>query len=102
MWLTILLHMDMLNFVKDNVSTKYEANGVILDDISYRSDIRLPEKLKEAINDKIEATQLALKTEAQIQQTEAEAKKVIAQARGELAPALICIKRSWPNSQPSN
>ena len=75
--------MEMLTYVINNVKDKYNPNGVILDDIAYKSDIRLPEKLKTAINDKIEATQLALKAEAQIQQSTAEANKMIATARGE-------------------
>lgn len=75
--------MEMLAYVINKVKDKYCPNGVILDDIAYKSDIRLPEKLKTAINDKIEATQLALKAEAQIQQSTAEANKMIATARGE-------------------
>ena len=43
----------------------------------------------QAINDKIEATQLALKTEAQLQQSEAEAKKVKAKAQGEYDAKLL-------------
>lgn len=61
---------------------KFAPNGVIVNDVEYKSEIRLPDKVMQAINDKIEAGQLAMKTEAQIQQSEAEAKKVAAQAKG--------------------
>jgi regulator of protease activity HflC (stomatin/prohibitin superfamily) len=81
--------MEMLEYVKAKVMEKYSPTGVILDDVSYKSDIRLPEKLMQAINDKIEATQLALKTEAQLQQSEAEAKKVKAKAQGEYDAKLL-------------
>jgi regulator of protease activity HflC (stomatin/prohibitin superfamily) len=74
--------MEMLIFVKQQVTTKFAETGVIINDVEYKSEIRLPDKVMQAINDKIEATQTALKTQAQIQQAEFEAKKVAAQAQG--------------------
>jgi regulator of protease activity HflC (stomatin/prohibitin superfamily) len=84
--------MDMLAFVKKTLTDKFAAYGVVITDVAYRSQLRLPENVMKAINDKIEAGQLAMKTQAQIQQSEAEAKKVAAKAEGEYQAKLLEAK----------
>jgi len=74
--------MEMLQFVKGEVTKKFAENGVVINDVEYKSEIRLPDKVLQAINDKIEAGQTALKTQAQIQQSQFEAQKVAAAAQG--------------------
>ena len=74
--------MEMLQFVKAEVTKKFAENGIVINDVEYKSEIRLPEKVLQAINDKIEAGQTALKTQAQIQQSQFEAQKVAAAAQG--------------------
>lgn len=84
--------MEMLNYVKKKVTDKYSETGVVITDVAYKSEIRLPDQVMRAINDKIEAGQTALKTQAQIQQTEFEAKKVVAQAQGVYEAKLLEAK----------
>jgi regulator of protease activity HflC (stomatin/prohibitin superfamily) len=84
--------MDMLVFVKKTLTDKFATNGVIITDVAYRSQLRLPDNVLKAINDKIEAGQLAMKTQTQIQQSEAEAKKVAAQAEGVYQAKLLEAK----------
>jgi len=84
--------MEMLQFVKEKVTLKFAENGVVINDVEYKSEIRLPEKVMQAINDKIEAGQTALKTQAQIEQTKYEAQKVVAKAQGEYEAKLLEAK----------
>jgi len=84
--------MDMLMFVKGEVTKKFAENGVVINDVEYKSEIRLPDKVLQAINDKIEAGQTALKTQAQIQQSQFEAQKVAAKAEGEYQAKLLEAK----------
>jgi regulator of protease activity HflC (stomatin/prohibitin superfamily) len=84
--------MEMLLFVQKIITDKFAPTGVVLDGLAYKSEIRLPEKVLQAINDKIEATQTALKTQAQIQQTTYEAQKVAAKAEGEYQAKLLEAK----------
>jgi len=84
--------MEMLQFVKGEVTKKFAENGVVINDVEYKSEIRLPDKVLQAINDKIEAGQTALKTQAQIQQSQFEAQKVAAAAQGVYEAKLLEAK----------
>lgn len=84
--------MNMLEFVKKNVTNKYAPTGVVIVDVAYKSDIRLPQNVMDAINAKIEATQTALKAEAKVQQSIAEAKQVAATAEGAYQAKLLEAK----------
>ena len=84
--------MEMLVYVKKVITEKYEPTGVVINDVSYKSQLVLPENVLKAINDKIEAGQLAMKTETQIQQSQAEAKKLVAKAEGEYQAKLLEAK----------
>jgi regulator of protease activity HflC (stomatin/prohibitin superfamily) len=84
--------MEMLQFVKKAVTDKFAPNGVNIIDVEYKSEIRLPDNVLKAINDKIEAAQTALKTQAQIQQSTFEAQKVAAAAQGVYEAKLLEAK----------
>jgi regulator of protease activity HflC (stomatin/prohibitin superfamily) len=84
--------MNMLSYVTKSLSEKYAKTGVIVTDVAYKSDIRLPKEVMDAITSKIEAGQQAMKTQTQILQSEAEAKKVAAKAEGEYQAKLLEAK----------
>jgi regulator of protease activity HflC (stomatin/prohibitin superfamily) len=84
--------MEMLAFVNKNVSDKFAPTGVVITDIAYKSDIRLPQNVMEAINQKIGATQIALKKEQEVMQAEADAKSTVAKAEGEAKSILLVAK----------
>ncbi len=75
--------MAMLSFVKDKMREKFAPSGIIIEDIAYKSDIRFPQNVIDAINEKIAATQIALQKEQEIFQSRADAQKKIATAEGE-------------------
>lgn len=68
--------------VEDEVSKKYEKDGIIINNITFLSNIVLPDKVQKAIDEKVEAKQKALQRENEIAQVEAEARKKVAEARG--------------------
>ena len=68
--------------VKEEVSAKYAKNGIIINDITFLSNIVLPDKVQQAIDAKVEAKQKALQRENEIAQIEAEARKRVAEAKG--------------------
>jgi regulator of protease activity HflC (stomatin/prohibitin superfamily) len=71
---------------------KIEADqrGITIDDIFLVGNIVVPESITEALDAKIAATQKAQQRENELRQTEAEAKKVIAEAEGR-ATAIITV-----------
>jgi regulator of protease activity HflC (stomatin/prohibitin superfamily) len=84
--------MDMLNFAKAELTKKYAVSGIIIDDLSYKSDIRFPKEVEDAIIGKIKAIQLATQKQNEIVQAEAEAKKTVAKAEGEYQAKLLEAK----------
>jgi regulator of protease activity HflC (stomatin/prohibitin superfamily) len=84
--------MDMLNYAKDELKKKYALSGIIIDDVSYKSDIRFPEEVQQAIIGKIKAIQLATQKENEIVQAEADAKKTVAKAEGDYEATLLQAK----------
>ena len=81
--------MDMLAYAKAEMIKKYSATGVIIDDISYKSDIRFPPEVQQAIISKIQAIQLATQKQNEIVQAEADAKKTVAKAEGDYQATLL-------------
>lgn len=81
--------MDMLNYAKEKLAAKVAPTGIIIDDISFKSDIRFPKQVQDAIIAKIEAIQLATQKQNEIVQAEADAKKMAAQAQGVADKILI-------------
>ena len=79
----------LLRRVDSTVKQRIEGMGISVDRIYTIGDFRLPPRVVEAINAKIEATQLAQQRENEIREAEAEAQKQQAKARGESESALI-------------
>jgi len=75
--------------VQKEVSAKYEKQGIIINDITFLSNIVLPGKVQKAIDEKVEAKQKALQRENEIAQVEAEARKKVAEANGNAEAARI-------------
>ena len=69
--------------VQDIVSKKYAKDGIIISEITYLSNVRLSQKVTEAITAKLEAKQKAEMRENEVAEAEAEARKKAATAEGE-------------------
>lgn len=74
---------DLMRSVLQITREKVAPIGIIVEDIYWLGEIRLPPKVLEALNDKIQATQKAQQRENEVQQAKAEADKEIEKARGE-------------------
>jgi len=79
----------LLKRVDSTVKKRIEGMGISVDRIYTIGDFRLPPRVVEAINAKIEATQLAQQRENEVREAEAEAQKQQARARGESESAII-------------
>ena len=74
---------EFLKKAEDMVRLNVEPIGVHLIALGYTSSPRPPEQVATAINNKITAIQKAIQSENELRQTEAEAKKNIANAHGQ-------------------
>lgn len=83
---------EMIRQVKDLVNEDLKEYGVVFEQLGYIGSIRPPKSIIDRINSKIEATQLAIQTENEVRQAEAEAKKLIAKAKG-IADSTVASKR---------
>ena len=75
--------MDMLKYVNQKMKEKYGPTGIIIEDVVYKSEIRLPKDVAESIRAKVNANVLALQKQNEIIQEQAEAQKAIARSEGE-------------------
>lgn len=73
---------EFLDKAKERIIDRVKAFGVNVVALGYASSPRPPEQVANAINNKIAAIQLATQKENELRQSEADAKKVIAAARG--------------------
>jgi len=80
--------MNMINYADSLLRKKVAPNGIIIEDISYKSDIRFPEEVQKAIIGKIQAVQLATQKQNEIMQEQADAEKARMKAAG-VADALL-------------
>ncbi|HBV91215.1 MAG TPA: serine protease [Pantoea sp.] len=83
---------ELLNAVTADLKAKLDPLGIRIVKLSWISDLEYPQKVKESINAKIEATQRALLRENEIQQSKAEAQKAIEIARGEADATMLHAK----------
>lgn len=74
--------VELLNLVEESVRSQVADLGINIENIFYTGPVRLPRAVQEAIDGKIEATQLAQKKENEIRTAAAEAEKQIEAARG--------------------
>lgn len=79
----------LLRRVDSTVKLKILGMGISVERIYTIGDFRLPPRVVQAINAKIEATQLAQQRENEVREAEAEALKQQAKARGESESAVI-------------
>jgi regulator of protease activity HflC (stomatin/prohibitin superfamily) len=84
--------IDMLDFAFDQEKEKVAPFGLILDGLAYKSDIRFPQEVTDAIIGKIKAVQLATQKQNEILQAEADAKKKVATAEGDYQSAVLNAK----------
>lgn len=73
---------ELIASVLTDVKTEAEKYGISVDNIYFIGGMRLPDQIVKALNSKIEAIQTAQKTENELRQAEAQAKKVFAEAEG--------------------
>lgn len=69
--------------VQDIMAEKYLKDGVVISEITYLSNVRLSDKVRDAITAKLEAKQKAEMRENEVAEAEAEARKKAAAAHGE-------------------
>jgi len=84
--------MDMLKYVNQRMKEKYNPTGVIVEDVVYKSEIRLPESVAKGITEKVNANVLAIQKQNEIVQEQADAQKKIARAEGEAQSLLLVAK----------
>lgn len=73
----------LIDSVKNDVKTKCDSLGIIIEELYWIGRIKLPAVVTNAINAKIQATQIAQQRENELREAEAAAKKQIAAAEGE-------------------
>lgn len=73
----------LLESVTADIRKKLDPVGVRIVKLSWMTDLRYPEQVRQSINAKIEATQRALLRENEVAQSKAEAEKVRVAAQGE-------------------
>ena len=69
--------------VQNIMSEKYAKDGIVISEITYLSNVRLSDKVRDAITAKLEAKQKAEMRENEVAEAEAEARKKAAAAEGE-------------------
>lgn len=79
---------ELLRKVEDSVSESVSGIGIIVEKVYLIGSMRLPQQVIRALNSKIEATQRAEQRENELREAEAEAKKKVAEARGEAQSVL--------------
>lgn len=84
--------MDMLSNIQNDLRTTMEPQGVIIDNVSYLSDIRFPPTIAESITAKIKATQDALMRQNEVAKAQAEANIKITQAKGDAQAQIIAAQ----------
>jgi regulator of protease activity HflC (stomatin/prohibitin superfamily) len=74
------------------VKAKLQPTGIEIDNMSLIGAIRIPQTVRNALNAKVEATQLAMKAENDVRKAEADAKIAAANAQGKAQAILIEAK----------
>lgn len=77
----------MVDIVTKLLTERAKASGLEVTQVSLLGAIRLPESVVDAINSKMSATQKAEQRENELRESEAEARKQVAQANGEAQKA---------------
>lgn len=88
---------ELLTKVEENVKKEVEPIGIIIEHIYWVGTLHLPKTVVENIDRKINATQMAMTRENEIQQTKAEAQKAIEEANG-VAQSKLAVARAEAES----
>jgi regulator of protease activity HflC (stomatin/prohibitin superfamily) len=73
----------LINKVQNDVMGKFANTGLIIENITYLSDIRFPEAIQQGIVDKMAASQRAMQRENELREARAMAEKKIIEAKAE-------------------
>lgn len=87
---------DLIKKVEKDIREIYASKGIIVDNVSFLSDIRFPIEIQNSITAKIEATQKAIQRENELREAEAMAKKRIIEANAEAESNKIKIRSLSP------
>lgn len=79
----------LLANVKNKVKKELEPKCLFVDDVYLVSDFELPPNVRTAINNKIQATQMAEQRQNEVAQARAEAEKAVAVAKGQADSKLL-------------
>jgi regulator of protease activity HflC (stomatin/prohibitin superfamily) len=88
---------ELLSSVETSVKKEVEPIGIVVEHIYWVGTLHLPQTVVENINRKINATQMAMTRENEIQQTKAEAQKAIEEANG-IAQSKLAVARAEAES----
>ncbi len=78
--------------VLENIKQDFDTKWIVVNNIYLVGDMKLPEQVITRINAKIEATQTAMQKENELRAVEAEAAKVVAQAKWEAEAKVTAAK----------
>ena len=79
----------LIENVQNVVKSTLDSTGIVIDKIYLIGSIRIPDKVKAALDSKVEMTQDAQKAENEVKKAEAEAKIKIAKANGDAQSTII-------------
>ena len=82
----------LIEDVQATVVAQVRDIGINIEKVYWSGEIVLPDNVKRSINDKIQATQIAIKKENELKAAEADAAKEVAAAKGEADAALLRAK----------
>ena len=80
---------ELIKKVQEDVQAQVDKIGITIDKIYWIGEIRLPQQVIDSINAKNAATQMAQQRQNEVAQTQAEAAKRVAQAKGEADSILL-------------
>lgn len=83
---------DLIEKVQKDVTAQVESLGIIIEKVYWIGELRLPQNVMNAINAKIQATQMAEQRRNEVEQAKAEAEKVRETAQGEADGRLTLAK----------
>lgn len=79
----------LIDSIQKLVKLHLEPNGIIIDNLFLIGNVRIPPVVETALNDKVKATQEALKIENEVAKAKAEADKTVATAQGAYQAKLL-------------
>lgn len=84
---------DLINGVEKAVKAQVDPTGIVVDKIYLIGSFRLPEAIREALNQKMAATQRAQQRQNEVAEAKAEADKAVAQAQGKAESAKLMAQQ---------